>query len=299
MTLRHRQTFPGFGFGPGSFPSFGAALGNLPSTTPFFLSTGMWPFNPDAITPDMMAPSKPTAMASSLPVVPATPVRVVGGMLQELAGLLVEDDLDDVGDGNDEDDWVGIEEVNPFHDGEEGEDDRAEEGDDGGEEWEEWGGIIDDESEDDGGGAEGPVTTAGPASAEECIRTAVKKLKASALKHLISSFPIVNAIPPAGFPPLSACHSQTMPTRPCQNSKSRRIHCPLWPCHTQMEFTLSTMPVINTELSTSYPHPCTRCFNWCYGKLAAVLKLSCLEASGLIQEKIFWLRKNLYTMLGL
>lgn len=78
----------------------------------------MWPVNPDAITPDMMAPSKPTAMASSLPIIPTTPVRVVAGMLMELTGFLIEDDLEDDGNESGEDDCAGMEEPNPFDGGE-------------------------------------------------------------------------------------------------------------------------------------------------------------------------------------
>ena len=151
-----------------------------------FQKTGMWPVNPDTITPDMMALSKPTAMASSLPIVPATPVRVVAGMLTELAGLLIEDDLEDDGNESGEDDWAGMEGPNPFGGGE-----RIRADEDAGGEWEEWGGIRADESDVDHiEGTKGVASMDAPAAnAEECIRMAVKKLRDSTLKHLIGSFP--------------------------------------------------------------------------------------------------------------
>lgn len=50
-----------------------------------FRKTGVWPFNPSVITQDMMAPSRETSCEGHLPVVPATPVRVIAKLLQDLS----------------------------------------------------------------------------------------------------------------------------------------------------------------------------------------------------------------------
>lgn len=39
-----------------------------------FQKTGVWPFNPNVISTEMMAPSKETSREGHLPIVPATPV---------------------------------------------------------------------------------------------------------------------------------------------------------------------------------------------------------------------------------
>ena len=58
-----------------------------------FRTTGVWPLNRNAISEEMMAPSKETSCEGELPVRPATPVRLVAKLLQDLA-------RDADGDGN-------------------------------------------------------------------------------------------------------------------------------------------------------------------------------------------------------
>lgn len=50
-----------------------------------FRKTGVWPFDPTVITEAMMAPSKETSCEGFLPIVPATPVRVIAKLLQKLS----------------------------------------------------------------------------------------------------------------------------------------------------------------------------------------------------------------------
>jgi len=59
-----------------------------------FRKTGVWPFDPTVITEEMMAPSKETSCEGHLPVVPATPVRVVAKLLQNLSTTDDNPDLD-------------------------------------------------------------------------------------------------------------------------------------------------------------------------------------------------------------
>ncbi|KAF5389967.1 hypothetical protein D9757_013844 [Collybiopsis confluens] len=66
-----------------------------------FRKTGVWPYNPSAITQDMMAPAKVTSIDSALPVIPATPVRVMAKMIWEI--ITVKDDLDS--DSGEDDEW--------------------------------------------------------------------------------------------------------------------------------------------------------------------------------------------------
>ncbi|KAL0566175.1 hypothetical protein V5O48_015843 [Marasmius crinis-equi] len=46
-----------------------------------FAKTGIWPFNPAAVTPNMMAPSKETSLRGSLPIPELSPVHTVSNML--------------------------------------------------------------------------------------------------------------------------------------------------------------------------------------------------------------------------
>lgn len=55
-----------------------------------FRKTGVWPFDPSVITPEMMAPSKETSCEGHLPITPVTPVRVIAKLLRDLA---VKDDI--------------------------------------------------------------------------------------------------------------------------------------------------------------------------------------------------------------
>jgi hypothetical protein len=49
-----------------------------------FRKTGVWPFDPSVITPEMMAPSKETSSESHMPVPPPEPVKILATMLRKL-----------------------------------------------------------------------------------------------------------------------------------------------------------------------------------------------------------------------
>ena len=49
-----------------------------------FEKTGVFPFNPDAIPPEMMAPSKETSLEGPLPLAPPSPVRIAAASLRHL-----------------------------------------------------------------------------------------------------------------------------------------------------------------------------------------------------------------------
>ena len=49
-----------------------------------FRKTGVWPFDPSVITPEMMAPSKETSSKSHMPVPPPEPVKILATMLRKL-----------------------------------------------------------------------------------------------------------------------------------------------------------------------------------------------------------------------
>ncbi|RDB28659.1 Pogo transposable element with KRAB domain [Hypsizygus marmoreus] len=55
-----------------------------------FRKTGVWPFNPNVVTEEMMAPSKETSVEGHLPLVPPTPVRTIARLLEKIS---IEDDL--------------------------------------------------------------------------------------------------------------------------------------------------------------------------------------------------------------
>ncbi|CAA7271085.1 unnamed protein product [Cyclocybe aegerita] len=51
-----------------------------------FRKTGVWPFNPDVVTPDMLAPSKETSSEATLPLVSTDPaINVLATMFRKLA----------------------------------------------------------------------------------------------------------------------------------------------------------------------------------------------------------------------
>jgi hypothetical protein len=50
-----------------------------------FRKTGVWPFNADFVTLEMMAPSKETSCESHLPVAPPTPIRVLANLMRKVA----------------------------------------------------------------------------------------------------------------------------------------------------------------------------------------------------------------------
>lgn len=58
-----------------------------------FRKTGVWPLDWNVITEDMMAPSKETSCEGHLPLMPATPVRLVATVLRN---IWIKDDLKDV-----------------------------------------------------------------------------------------------------------------------------------------------------------------------------------------------------------
>lgn len=63
--------------------------------TEAFDKTGVWPFNPAVVTPEMMAPSRVTALDGGLPIPPATPVRIIARLIHDLT------DADEEGDDTD------------------------------------------------------------------------------------------------------------------------------------------------------------------------------------------------------
>ncbi|KII85726.1 hypothetical protein PLICRDRAFT_145598, partial [Plicaturopsis crispa FD-325 SS-3] len=58
-----------------------------------FRKTGVWPFNPDVVPEEAMAPSKETSAEGHLPIVPATPVRVMADLIKKLT---ISDDIDEL-----------------------------------------------------------------------------------------------------------------------------------------------------------------------------------------------------------
>jgi hypothetical protein len=67
-----------------------------------FRKTGIWPFNPNVITADMLAPSKETSIQSHLPVPTSSqPVQILAAMLQELqiTGDTPDSDADVISEG--------------------------------------------------------------------------------------------------------------------------------------------------------------------------------------------------------
>jgi hypothetical protein len=68
-----------------------------------FRKTGSWPFNPNVITTDMMAPSLETTCQGSLPLVQATPIRIITKMFQQLAAPIAVHGSDSETDHEDND----------------------------------------------------------------------------------------------------------------------------------------------------------------------------------------------------
>ena len=67
--------------------------GNIRTT---FCKTGIYPFNPNVITPDMLAPSKETSLESHLPVETSESTKIFVDMLQKLQAI--EEDESDTSD---------------------------------------------------------------------------------------------------------------------------------------------------------------------------------------------------------
>ena len=62
-----------------------------------FKKTGVWPFNPDVVTKEMLAPSRETSCEAHLPLPPDDPaVNVLVTMLRKLATINEADDEPDV-----------------------------------------------------------------------------------------------------------------------------------------------------------------------------------------------------------
>lgn len=55
-----------------------------------FRATGVWPFNPEVISAELMAPSKETSCEAHLPVIPPTPVRTVSKLLRAVISSRTE-----------------------------------------------------------------------------------------------------------------------------------------------------------------------------------------------------------------
>jgi len=67
-----------------------------------FRKTGIWPFNPNVITADMLAPSKETSIQSHVPVPTSSqPVQILAAMLQglQITGDTPDSDADVISEG--------------------------------------------------------------------------------------------------------------------------------------------------------------------------------------------------------
>ncbi|KIK78358.1 hypothetical protein PAXRUDRAFT_164217 [Paxillus rubicundulus Ve08.2h10] len=78
-----------------------------------FHKTGILPFNPDAITQDMMAPSKEISCEGSLPTVLPTPVKLIARLLHDLS-IKEDTHLTPIDENPDESD--SIPPLTPTHD---------------------------------------------------------------------------------------------------------------------------------------------------------------------------------------
>jgi hypothetical protein len=58
-----------------------------------FRKTGVWPFNPLVVTEEMMAPSKETSCEGFLPIVPASPIKLVAKLLRDLTNKDHDDEI--------------------------------------------------------------------------------------------------------------------------------------------------------------------------------------------------------------
>lgn len=64
-----------------------------------FKKTGVWPFNPNVVTEEMLAPSKETSCEAKLPIPPDDPtVNIIATMLQKLSMIKEGQETDDVHD---------------------------------------------------------------------------------------------------------------------------------------------------------------------------------------------------------
>ena len=59
-----------------------------------FRKTGIHPFNPNVVTPDMLAPSKETSLEANLPVESSKEAKIIADMLRKLRALDLEDKSD-------------------------------------------------------------------------------------------------------------------------------------------------------------------------------------------------------------
>jgi len=146
-----------------------------------FRKTGVWPFDPSVVTEEMMAPSKETSCEGHLPVVPATPVRVIAKLLQKLS---IEGDVAEDGEG------TGSSESGSDGDGDG-------DGDGNG------GNIVGAGDDTDGSGqgnGEGGSNaedreeggSSGPSDSINVIQEAINSLSKGALAELVSSKPMTS-----------------------------------------------------------------------------------------------------------
>ncbi|SJK99862.1 uncharacterized protein ARMOST_03173 [Armillaria ostoyae] len=70
-----------------------------------FRKTRVWPYDPSVVTADMMAPSKETSVEGALPLIPATPIRIIAKFLRQAVQMEVRDDLESASDSSSE---VGV-----------------------------------------------------------------------------------------------------------------------------------------------------------------------------------------------
>jgi hypothetical protein len=150
-----------------------------------FRKTGVWPFDPSVVTDEMMAPSKETSCEGHLPVVPATPVRVIAKLLQKLT--ISDNHLD-----------VGEEDIDEGHghsaQGVLDSDNDAEANGDGGEEIGR-GADVGKQSEGEGGSSaedRGEGGSSGPFDYIEAIKKAIDILSKGALAELVSAKPMTS-----------------------------------------------------------------------------------------------------------
>ena len=64
-----------------------------------FKKTGVWPFNPNVVTEEMLAPSKETSCEAKLPIPPDDPtVNIIATMLKKLSMIKEGQETDDIND---------------------------------------------------------------------------------------------------------------------------------------------------------------------------------------------------------
>lgn len=128
--------------------------------TAAFRKTGVWPFNPNVITEEMMAPSKETSCKAHLPIAPASPIRAIAELLKKLTieeDKSTESESDDEGSGGTTADGCDSESGS---------------------------------SDEEGGTEEGNHSGGKTGWHEESIRTAIHELSKGALTDLVNPNPM-------------------------------------------------------------------------------------------------------------